>query len=94
MVLTLVLLLTGALTGHGLTINRTEHVVEWRGYTDQAALESKLRNLADGAPDLASTFSLGKSEQGRELLGLRLAAGVREERPLLRWDISGWVNMG
>ena len=64
------------------------------GYRDQADLERHLKELAKEAPDIASTFSLGQSEQvkqkqnidgmhlkGRELFGLKLGAG---ERPLLR----------
>ena len=46
-----------------LSINKTEHVVKWVGYTNQAALEHHLKELAKDAPDIASTFSLGQSEQ-------------------------------
>ena len=46
-----------------LSINKTEHVVKWTGYTNQAALERHLKELAKEAPDIASTFSLGQSEQ-------------------------------
>ena len=46
-----------------LSINKTEHVVKWVGYTNQAALERHLEELAKDAPDIASTFSLGQSEQ-------------------------------
>ena len=46
-----------------LAINKTEHVVKWSRYTNQAALERPLKDLAKEAPDIASTFSLGQSEQ-------------------------------
>ena len=81
------------LASHGLSINRTEHVIRWDSYTSQASLESKLAALASAAPQLATTFSLGKSEgardilgksqEGRHIMGLRLAAGGGT-RPLLR----------
>ena len=84
---------TVVLASHGLSINRTEHVIRWNSYTSQASLESKLTALASAAPQLATTFSLGKSEggkdilgnsqEGRDILGLRLAAGGGS-RPLLR----------
>lgn len=64
-----------ALPVEPLSINKTEHKVMWPGYSDQAALETHLKDLAGAAPDIASTFSLGQSEQGRELLGLKLAVG-------------------
>ena len=38
-------------------------VVKLTGYRDQAALERHLKELAKEAPDIASTFSLGQSEQ-------------------------------
>ena len=72
------------LASNGLSINRTEHVIQWDSYTSQAGLESKLAALARDSPLLASTFSLGKSQRGRDILGLRLAAGGGT-RPLLRW---------
>ena len=74
------------LASNGLSINRTEHVIQWDSYTSQAGLESKLAALARDSPLLASTFSLGKSQGGRDILGLRLAAGGGT-RPLLRWAI-------
>ena len=43
--------------------NKTEHVVKWSGYTNQVALERHLKELAKEAPHVASTFSLGQSEQ-------------------------------
>ena len=59
-------------------------------------MERHLKELAKEAPDIASIFSLGQSEQvkqkqnidgmhlkGRELFGLKLAVGAGE-RPLLR----------
>ena len=52
-----------ALQAHPLAINKTEHVVKWSGYTNQAALERHLEELAKERPDIASTFSLGLSEQ-------------------------------
>ena len=52
-----------SLPAHPLAINKTEHVVKWSGYTNQAALERHLKELAKEAPDIASTFSLGQSEQ-------------------------------
>ena len=52
-----------ALPVEPLSINKTEHVVKWSGYSDQAALERHLKDLARAAPDIASTFSLGQSEQ-------------------------------
>ena len=88
------------LASHGLSINRTEHVIQWDSYTSQASLESKLAALASAAPQLATTFSLGKSEgirdilgksqEGRHIMGLRLAAGGGT-RPLLRWVRSRMV---
>jgi hypothetical protein len=47
----------------GLAINGTEHRVVWPAYTDQEALEAKLASLAEAAPGIASTFSLGSSVQ-------------------------------
>ena len=52
-----------ALPVEPLSINKTEHMVKWPGYSDQAALERHLKDLAKSAPDIASTFSLGQSEQ-------------------------------
>ena len=62
-----------ALPALPLSINKTEHVVKWTGYTNQAALERHLKELAKEAPDIASTFSLGQSEQvsiGRTLVNI------------------------
>jgi len=81
-----------ALPAHPLAINKTEHVVKWTGYTNQAALERHLKELAKERPDIASTFSLGQSEQGRELFGLKLAAGGGA-RPLLRPMVKYVGNM-
>ena len=52
-----------ALPALPLSINKTEYVVKWGGYTNQEALERRLKMLAKEAPDIASTFSLGQSEQ-------------------------------
>ena len=46
-----------------LAIKKPEHVVKLTGYRDQAALERHLEELAKEAPGIASTFSLGQSEQ-------------------------------
>ena len=75
------------LASKSLSINRTEHVIQWDSYTSQASLESKLTALARDSPLLASTFSLGKSQMGRDILGLKLAAWGGT-RPLLRWVSS------
>ena len=44
-------------------IKKPEHVVKLTKYCDQAALELHLKELAKEAPGIASTFSLGQSEQ-------------------------------
>ena len=63
MLRTTLLIFLWALPTLPLSINKTEHVVKWVGYTNQAALERHLEELAKDAPDIASTFSLGQSEQ-------------------------------
>ena len=59
----ILLIFLWALPSLPLSINKTEHVVKWSGYTNQAALERHLKMLAEEAPDIATTFSLGQSEQ-------------------------------
>ena len=63
MLLPTLLIFLWALPTLPLSINKTEHVIKWVGYTNQAALERHLEELAKDAPDIASTFSLGQSEQ-------------------------------
>ena len=59
-----------------------------REYQDNHQIRSVLTNLSSSFPTLATTFSLGKSVLGQELLGVRLTAGADKERALLRPMVS------
>ena len=55
-----------------------------RQYKDNTVLRSDLSNLSSSFPDLATTFSIGQSVLGQDLLGVRLTAGAGKERGLLK----------
>jgi len=59
--------------------------VNLTSYHNFSSLVSLLENLDSNYSGIASRYVLGRSVEGRDILGLRLAAGVGEqERPLLR----------
>ena len=63
-----------------------------RQYQDNHQLRSVLTNLSLSFPTLATTFSLGQSVLGQDLLGVRLSAGADQERALLKPMVSRVVE--
>jgi len=64
-----------------------------RQYRDNAQLRSVLSSLSSSFPDLATTFSIGQSVLGQDLLGVRLTAGAGGQRKLLKPMVRLIANM-
>lgn len=57
-------------------------------YHTHTRLKEELRSLSQEFPDLASVYSIGLTASGREILVIKICAGVSLERPLLRPQIK------
>lgn len=57
-------------------------------YHTHTRLKEELRSLVTEFPDLASVYSIGLTAAGREILVIKICAGVSMERPLLRPQVK------
>ena len=57
-------------------------------YHTHTRLKEELRSLVTEFPDLASLYSIGLTAAGREILVIKICAGVSMERPLLRPQVK------
>ena len=55
-----------------------------RQYRNNSQLRAFMVELSSSFPNFATTFSLGKSVLGQELIGLRLTMGANQKRTLLK----------
>jgi murein tripeptide amidase MpaA len=62
----------------------------WRPWDGPAGLENQIRAVADEHPEIAELHTIGQSHQGRDILAIRVTAGVSDvplgERPAVLYQ--------
>ena len=71
-----------------ILINNKRFKVGRQKYHTHTRLKEELRSLVTEFPDLASVYSIGLTAAGREILVIKICAGVSMERPLLRPQVK------
>ena len=74
-------------------LQRPVYRVPFPRYHTYSGMCDELEYLARDYADIAEVFTIGRSVEGRQILGIKIAADIRSERPLLRPQIKFSANI-